>query len=184
MPETENGAITHQTRPAEPQKNLPLQELLEAHRGEKHLIVMHDFPDPDAISTAYTHKLISSAYDIETDIIYSGTISHQQNIALVRLLRITMQVFNPTLNLAGYQGAIFVDNQGSSANGIMEALAKANVPALIVVDHHELQELLHPTFSDIRRTPALRPPFMLSIYSGASSTLINHAKPMFTWQRL
>lgn len=152
MPKNDNGAVTHQTRPAEPQKNLPLQELLEARRGEKHLIVMHDFPDPDAISTAYTHKLISSAYDIETDIIYSGTISHQQNIALVRLLRITIQVFNPTLNLAGYQGAIFVDNQGSSASEIMEALVKANVPALIVVDHHELQELLSPTFSDIRRT--------------------------------
>ena len=31
-------------------KSQKMAEVLEAHRGERHIIVMHDFPDPDAIS--------------------------------------------------------------------------------------------------------------------------------------
>ena len=52
--------------------------------------MLQDFPDPDAISSAYTHQLISALFEIEVDIFYSGEISHQQNIALVKLLGIDL----------------------------------------------------------------------------------------------
>src|SRR5437667_11444572 len=39
-------------------KAAELAAVLEAHRGERHAIVMQDYPDPDAISTAWAHKLI------------------------------------------------------------------------------------------------------------------------------
>src|SRR5437667_5263965 len=39
-------------------KAAELAALLETHRGERHAIVMQDYPDPDAISTAWAHKLI------------------------------------------------------------------------------------------------------------------------------
>jgi nanoRNase/pAp phosphatase (c-di-AMP/oligoRNAs hydrolase) len=131
-----------------------LAELLEAHRGERHLIVLHDFPDPDAISAAYAHRLISEQFGIETDIIYNGKISHQQNIALVRLLGLNLLHYDPSLDFSQYQGAIFVDNQGTTAEEIVQSLEAAGVPTLIVVDHHELQERLKPQLSDIRRTGA------------------------------
>ena len=131
-----------------------LAELLDANRGKRHVIVMQDFPDPDAISSAFAHQLISAEFEIEADIIYSGRISHQQNIAMVRLLGIKLIHYERDLDLTQYDGAVFVDSQGTTADEIARALEAANVPTLIIVDHHELQERLEAEFSDIRPTGA------------------------------
>jgi nanoRNase/pAp phosphatase (c-di-AMP/oligoRNAs hydrolase) len=135
--------------------------VLEAHRGERHLIVLQDFPDPDAISSAYAHQLISASFGIEADIIYAGRISHQQNVALVKLLGITLIRYDKSMKLDDYAGAVFVDNQGTTAGTIVDALEAANVPPLIIVDHHEAQGRLDAKFCDIRRIGATA-----SIYAG------------------
>jgi nanoRNase/pAp phosphatase (c-di-AMP/oligoRNAs hydrolase) len=127
---------------------------LEKHRGEKHLIVLHDFPDPDAISSAFAHKLIAAEFGIDSDITYVGKISHSQNIALVKLLGINLLPYSGNLDYSQYQGAVFLDNQGTTVNGIVKSLAAANVPVLIVVDHHEPQDILKPEFCDIQKTGA------------------------------
>lgn len=132
-----------------------IAQTFEAHRGERHVIVIHDFPDPDAISAAFTHHLISAQFEIETDILYNGKISHQQNIALVKLLGLNLLHFDHGLDLAQYQGAVFVDNQGTTAEDIVAALEAAGVPTLMVIDHHEVQERLKPEFTDLRRTGAV-----------------------------
>jgi nanoRNase/pAp phosphatase (c-di-AMP/oligoRNAs hydrolase) len=134
------------------EKKAKISEILEKHRGEKHLVILHDFPDPDAISSAYAHRLISAQYDIEVSITYMGKISHSQNIALVKLLAIELVPYHEALDLSSYQGAVFLDNQGANVNGIVPALKEAHVPTLIVVDHHEPQELLTPEFSDVQKT--------------------------------
>lgn len=131
-----------------------LAQVLEAHRGERHVVVLQDYPDPDAISAAYAHQIISSEFGINVDTIYSGRISHQQNIALVKLLGIELIHYENTMDLSQYDGAVFVDNQGTTAKGITEALEAANVPALIVVDHHEAQNRVEAEFEDIRRVGA------------------------------
>lgn len=128
--------------------------VLEAHRGEHHVIVLHDYPDPDAISAAFAHGLLSSKFDIDTTIIYSGKISHRQNIAMVRLLGIDLLRYDQPIDLKQFDGAVFVDNQGTTAERIVQALEEAGVPVIVVVDHHEPQERLKPEFSDIRRTGA------------------------------
>ena len=128
-----------------------LIDTLEKHRGEKHIIVLQDFPDPDAISTALSHQLCCDRFDIETDIVYSGRISHQENVALVRLLGIELLRYEETLDLAQYQGAVFLDTQGATAVGLVKALADKKIPKLIVVDHHEPQGDLDAEFKDIRR---------------------------------
>lgn len=134
------------------EKKLAIADVLDKHRGEKHLVVLHDFPDPDAISSAIAHKLISAEYNIEVDIIYTGKISHSQNIAMVKLLGIELLPYNGNMDLHQYQGAVFLDNQGSTVNGIVKQLQSANVPVLIVVDHHEPQDTLNPEYSDIQKT--------------------------------
>ncbi len=63
------------------QKNL--LSVMESHRGEKHIIVLHEYPDPESIASGYAHKIISNSFDIEIDIIYTGTVSHPQNKALI-----------------------------------------------------------------------------------------------------
>ncbi len=131
-----------------------LLDLLSARRGERHIIVLHAYPDPDAISSAYAHHLLSGHYGIDTNIVYCGAVSHGQNVALIRLLKLDLTAYQPTLDLTQYAGAVYVDNQGTTCGALNEALEAAHVPALIVVDHHEVQGRLQPLFSDVRRTGA------------------------------
>ena len=131
---------------------LKLADYLERHRGEKHLVVLHDYPDPDAISSAFAHKLISAQYDIQVDIVYTGKISHGQNVALVKLLGIDMIVYRGDLNYKQYQGAVFIDHQGNTVNGILKGLQTAGVPILILIDHHEPQDVVKAEFTDVQRT--------------------------------
>lgn len=129
-----------------------MAEFLDTHRGENHIIVLQDYPDPDAISSAFAHQLISATFDIRCDIVYSGKISHPQNVALVKLLGIELFRLDSSLDWKKYAGAVYVDNQGTTAEEIVRHLEEAGVAALVVVDHHELQPRLDPAFRDIRRT--------------------------------
>lgn len=134
-----------------------IKDILEQHRGEKHLIVLHDYPDPDAISSAFAHKLIAAEFEIDADIVYIGKISHSQNVALVKLLGINLIPYSANLDYTQYQGAVFLDNQGTTVNGIVKSLAAANVPVLIVVDHHEPQDILKPDLAISRRRVPRQP---------------------------
>lgn len=128
-----------------------ITKILDSHRGKSHVIVLQDYPDPDGISSALAHQLISTNFDVRCDILYSGKVSHQQNVALVKLLGIELVRFDGSMDLSGYAGAVFVDNQGTTAEEIVKELEKSKVPALVVVDHHEPQQRLEPLFTDIRR---------------------------------
>ncbi len=138
----------------QPRPEEQLQALLEARRGERHVIVLQNFPDPDAISSAYAHQLISAHFGIETDTVYTGKISHEQNVALLKLLGLKLTLFAPELDLSRYAGSVFVDHQGTTAEHIVEALEAAKVPVLVVVDHHAQQDRVKPVFNDIRRVGA------------------------------
>ncbi len=131
-----------------------LHAVLAAHRGQRHLVVMQAYPDPDAIASAFAHRLLSACHNIETTLLYSGKISHQQNAALVKLLGLDLVHYDAAFPVGDYAGAVFVDNQGTTSDEIVRALEAAGVPALIVVDHHDPQERLRPEFSDLRRVGA------------------------------
>jgi nanoRNase/pAp phosphatase (c-di-AMP/oligoRNAs hydrolase) len=144
----ENG-ITHSE-----EKHVQLGKYLESHRGDRHLVVLQDYPDPDAISSALAYRLIAGQYGIKTSMIYSGKISHQENIALVRLLNVPLTSFDDSFDLSPFRGAVFVDNQGTTSHRIVDALEQAGMPILVVIDHHQPQTRLSAEFSDIRRTGA------------------------------
>lgn len=131
-----------------------LRKVLAEQKGQRHIVVLQDFPDPDAISAGFAHRLISQAHGIETDLVYSGIISHQQNLALVKLLGIELLPYTRDMDLSGYAGAVFVDHQGTTARKIVEALEKAGVPLLMVLDHHEEQSVSEAQFTDIRQVGA------------------------------
>jgi nanoRNase/pAp phosphatase (c-di-AMP/oligoRNAs hydrolase) len=137
-------AATREKRKAE-----ELEELLEAHRGERHIIVIQSFPDPDAISSALAHQMIAARHDIECDITYDGRVSHHENIALIELLRLQLLHVGENDDLKGYQGSVFIDTQGTTS-GLTERLHDAGVPALAIIDHHEPQGMVEARFTDIR----------------------------------
>jgi nanoRNase/pAp phosphatase (c-di-AMP/oligoRNAs hydrolase) len=134
-------------------KAAELAALLEKRRGERHAIVMQDYPDPDAISSAWAHKMIAARFGIDCDIMYEGRISHQENLALVQLTDIELVRYSESDDLKAYQGTIFVDNQGTTAS-LTDRFTAASVKPLVIVDHHERQDRITAEFSDIRKIGA------------------------------
>lgn len=126
-----------------------LARLLEARRGERHIVAIQDFPDPDAISSAMAYRELAGVFGISTDIVYDGQISHPENLALVNLLEIRITRWNAEVDLERYAAAVFVDNQGTTTH-LTEKLKAAGVPTLAVIDHHDPQDFLDPIFSDVR----------------------------------
>jgi nanoRNase/pAp phosphatase (c-di-AMP/oligoRNAs hydrolase) len=130
-----------------------LRETLERHRSERQLIVIQDFPDPDALSSAWAYQLIVQQYDIQCDIVYAGTLSHQENIALVKLTGLPAKRWGlQTLkdrDLSVYQGCVLVDNQGTTSQ-LMPLVEQSELPIAVVIDHHSSQYDLQAEFTDIR----------------------------------
>jgi nanoRNase/pAp phosphatase (c-di-AMP/oligoRNAs hydrolase) len=122
---------------------------LESHRGEAHIVALQDFPDPDAISSAMAYRMMAARYDIDAEIVYEGRISHQENLALVHILSIKLIRFTESLPLERYDGAIYVDNQGTTTR-LTDRLLEQGVPALAIIDHHAPQGIIHPEFTDVR----------------------------------
>ncbi len=139
--------------PVIPEGDRKLQDLiteLKAHKGENHLIVLQEFPDPDAIASGFAHQVICRAFNIRSTLVYCGRISHQQNIALVKLLGIEMMKYDTSIDLMSFDGAVFLDNQGTTVGPVSAALEERKIPTLIIIDHHEPQEGLKPVFKDVR----------------------------------
>ena len=131
-------------------KTVQLAELLKGREGERHAVVLQDFPDPDAISCGFAYRCLAAEWGIKAELIYGGRISHQENIAMVNLLDIVLTYWDDAEIPNGrYQASVFVDNQGTTSC-LVERLEKANVPVLAIMDHHAPQGRLQPLFSDIR----------------------------------
>ena len=129
-PSVGDGAIflSHRGNSLAQQKSEELQKTLLAHRHDRQLVILQDFPDPDALSCAWAYQLIAQQYDIKCEIIYAGALSHQENIALVRLTNLPIQRWTPqtlkTKDLSSYQGFVLIDNQGTTSQ-LLSAVQQA-----------------------------------------------------------
>lgn len=130
-----------------------LRQTLERHSNERQLIVIQDFPDPDALSSAWAYQLIAQQYNIQCEIVYAGTLSHQENIALVKLTSLPAKRWaiqnSKERDLSLYQGCVLIDNQGTTSQ-LMPFIRQAGIPITALIDHHSAQEDLQPEFVDIR----------------------------------
>jgi nanoRNase/pAp phosphatase (c-di-AMP/oligoRNAs hydrolase) len=147
--ESENQTMTPQASTIVKQRAEELRQLLERHRGDRQLIILQDFPDPDALSSAWTYK----QFEIHSDIVYAGTLSHQENIALVKLAGLPAQRWAvqsaKERGLSAYQGCVFIDNQGTTTQ-LLHLVQQARLPIIAVIDHHTSQGDLHAEFVDLR----------------------------------
>ncbi|MGH7505555.1 MAG: DHH family phosphoesterase [Longimicrobiales bacterium] len=124
-------------------------EFLRRHREEDHIVALQDYPDPDAIAAALAYRTLGGQFGIRVDILYEGRISHQENLALVHVLDIEITRFTESVPLDQYDGAVFIDNQGTTTR-LADRLESAGVPVLAVMDHHAPQDRLSPEFADVR----------------------------------
>lgn len=139
------------------QKAEGLRQVFEQHRQERQLVILQDFPDPDALSSAWTYQLIAQEYEIQCDIVYAGTLSHQENIALVKLTGLPAQRWSLQVakgkDLSMYTGCALIDNQGTTSQ-LLSVVQEQGIPITAIVDHHSLQGDLKAEFTDLR--PAVR----------------------------
>ena len=146
--ETLRRAVGFECNPAE-----ALEKLLKKHSGTQQIVLLQDFPDPDALSSAWAYRLIASAYNIQCDIYYSGTLSHQENIALVKLTNLPAKRWPTSAkespDLSHYQGYVLIDTQGTTSH-LTERVKAANLPLLLVIDHHAIQGKLEAEMLDVR----------------------------------
>lgn len=127
------AAIDHVTRIRSSQQARKLYDVLAGKEGVLG-IVTHSNPDPDAISSAMALAAIASEASnkkLQSRILYSGDIGHQENRAFVNLLDIKMERLTPAI-LGECKYLALVD---SSAPGTNNELGKGTIVHLII-DHH------------------------------------------------
>jgi len=110
-----------------------LSRLLASVKGcRKLLIVTHDHPDPDAISSAAALRyLLSKQCDIRCKIVFAGRVVRPENRAMLKLLKINLVPIQ-RLRLSSYRCFALVDTQPQTGNN---SLPKEITPE-IVIDHH------------------------------------------------
>lgn len=118
----------------------------ENNRGKKIGIMVHNNPDPDAISSALALQAIAVTYGVRSDIIYHGEIGHQENKAFVNLLGISLHRYE-AVDMQSYDKVALVDCSGPGSNNPLPA----NSHIGIIIDHHPITDTaIDAEFIDIR----------------------------------
>lgn len=121
--------------------------VLERHKGEKMLILLDGYPDPDNIASAMAHQFLCNQYGIECKIVHFQEISHQENRALVKRLGINLLPYKDDMDLTEYQGYALLDTQRTKLP-ISDKLR--HIPLVTFVDHHKALGEAKAEFVDIR----------------------------------
>jgi nanoRNase/pAp phosphatase (c-di-AMP/oligoRNAs hydrolase) len=112
--------------------------------GKSMLIVLQDFPDPDAVAAAAALKEI--ACGISTSIACGGVVGRAENRALVRYMGMNL-LSAQRIDMAGYDLIAMVDTQPGAGNNALESSLLPH----IVIDHHPIQRKTRQCrFFDIR----------------------------------
>ncbi|MGR3318901.1 MAG: DHH family phosphoesterase [Candidatus Anammoxibacter sp.] len=113
-------------------------------------ILLQDNPDPDAIASGLALKVICREFDVECEVYYGGTISHQQNKALVNMLNVDMtqlrSVDEVRLMIETSDKIALIEASVATKNNV---LPEGFVPN-IVIDHHQTDFEIDGEFVDIR----------------------------------
>jgi nanoRNase/pAp phosphatase (c-di-AMP/oligoRNAs hydrolase) len=100
-------------------------------------VIIHNFPDPDAISSALGIMTLIKHLGFKFgDIYYTGEISHPQNRTLVSLLNIQMIDYNENPFTNG-SDAILIDTNNVGEESNQAYIKPENVNIIAVIDHHK-----------------------------------------------
>lgn len=119
----------------------------EALKNTKRLVVLtHDNPDPDSVSSAVTLAyIVKNKFHVPCAVKYGGIVGRAENRAMVRVLRLRMKPLsdsdiNPRVDFA------FVDTQPGTGNSSF----RTNRKPVLVIDHHPLRKTTKADFVDVR----------------------------------
>jgi len=110
-------------------------------------VVLHDEPDPDAISAGLGMAQIADHYSVDADIYHAGDVSHQENRALVNRLGIDIEDDPEAFDPDAYDTIALMDT-GPTNTELIDP--DEDAPA-IVIDHHQgWDDIETGGFQDIR----------------------------------
>ncbi|MFH0753098.1 MAG: DHH family phosphoesterase [Candidatus Omnitrophota bacterium] len=96
------------------------------------LILTHDYPDPDALASAFAlHHLANTRFGFDSRIAYGGIIGRVENRAMVRILQIPVHKLGAR-DLKAYAHIATVDTQPAFANNSFPKGCRA----ALVIDQH------------------------------------------------
>ncbi len=99
------------------------------------LILMHNYPDPDAIASAFALQYMAEErFGIEAKIVYAGVIGRMENRSMVDILELPIQKYDKK-ELKEAQHIALVDTQPAFENNPYLESKKAT---LIIDQHHSL----------------------------------------------
>lgn len=112
-------------------------------------VVVHDNPDPDAMSSAVALKAIAASVGTESEILYRGDIGHQENKAFVNLLHIDMDELDEqkASSMNDFKGIALIDCSVPGENNLLSKDSRVD----IIIDHHPAEKKeVYAEYADIR----------------------------------
>lgn len=94
------------------------------------LVITHNNPDPDAISSALALVRVARKFRTKTSIFYGGMISRPENQRMVGILKIR-SLLKKDISIRNYEAVAFVDCQSGGKNHPYHG-----IKADIEIDHH------------------------------------------------
>jgi nanoRNase/pAp phosphatase (c-di-AMP/oligoRNAs hydrolase) len=116
----------------------------EVKNEERIFIQTHNFPDHDAVASAYGLSKLLLKYGINTDIIYKGEIQRDSLIKMIEELNININKYE-NFNIKAEDKIIVID--GCKGNSNVEELIGNEI---LVIDHHEVNKPEDVKYIDIR----------------------------------
>jgi nanoRNase/pAp phosphatase (c-di-AMP/oligoRNAs hydrolase) len=132
---------------AAPSKGAELAAVLDRHRGERLLVLLLGYPDPDNIASGLALQSLAKEHGIDSRLLCFNEVSHQENQALVTKLELDLWLYDNRCDLEPYALYAFVDS-ARTENPIQEWLAKKHFLAFI--DHHRKSGEIPAEFVDVR----------------------------------
>lgn len=123
-----------------------LNEMIEHIRQDHVYIQTHNFPDPDAISSAFGLQQLLSRRGIRATIVYKGKIDRYNTLKLIELLDIRLENLEDIEEqLSEQDEVILVDAQKGNSN-----IIDMTGTEIICIDHHPVFEKVDYRYADIR----------------------------------
>lgn len=124
------------------------EDALREYSGRKMLVIIKGPPDPDSIASAWAHAYIAQNFGIETQILYFEPISHPENRALVKAVRVELIQYKSEMDLSEFSCFSFVDTPYEDIPASLKLADQAVCFSL--VDHHKRTGRVKARFVDIR----------------------------------
>ena len=104
------------------------------------LILTHDNPDPDALASGKAFAtLLKSAWNIPSQLLYSGLVQRPENRAMLNLLTPEWAHSDVLPGLDQFSAVALIDTQPGAGNN---RLPTTHIPQIVIDHHHPMRETM------------------------------------------